>query len=235
MRDGWNVAVAYGDAAARARRGSRRRGLDRRLGLGKFELQARRDALGAFVAEAGDGATLELGARLARRGRLVVPADPDRALVLCDPAATAELRARLAASLPARRSARTCVDVTTQYGALTLCGPPAREIFARFCALDLRAQSLPVRGLRPGSVARTPGLVLREDEQRFLMLFGWALGEYMWTVVADAGRHLGARPLGVDALAPLHARRRARLPCVTSSGIGACGAAAASCATPMTS
>jgi len=46
-------------------------------------------------------------------------------------------------------------------------------------------------------------LVLREGEERFLMLFGWALGEYMWTVVEDAGRHLGARAVGADALASL--------------------------------
>ena len=45
---------------------------------------------------------------------------------------------------------------------------------------------MPVGGFRPGSVARTPGYVLREDADRFLMLFGWALGEYLWTVVADA-------------------------------------------------
>jgi hypothetical protein len=32
------------------------------------------------------------------------------------------------------------------------------------------------------------------------MLFGWALGEYMWTVVADAATGTGAGPLGVDAL-----------------------------------
>jgi hypothetical protein len=47
--------------------------------------------------------------------------------------------------------------------------------------------------------------VLRESEDRFLVLFGWALGEYMWTVVADAAEHLGARPAGVDALAALDA------------------------------
>ena len=86
------------------------------------------------------------------------------------------------------------VDLTCALAALTVSGPLARELFARFCALDLRPQSLPVRGFRPASVARTPGYVLREDEDRFLMLFGWALGEYMWTVVADAASALGGEP-----------------------------------------
>jgi glycine cleavage system aminomethyltransferase T len=86
------------------------------------------------------------------------------------------------------------IDLTSSLAALTISGPQAREVFARFCALDLRPQSLPVGGFRPGSVGRTPGYVLREDEDRFLMLFGWALGEYMWTVVADAAGALGGGP-----------------------------------------
>jgi len=91
------------------------------------------------------------------------------------------------------------VDLTSALAALTVSGPLAREVFARFCALDLRAQSLPVGGFRPGSVGRTPGYVLREDDDRFLMLFGWALGEYMWTVVADAAGALGGEPEAVHA------------------------------------
>jgi glycine cleavage system aminomethyltransferase T len=86
------------------------------------------------------------------------------------------------------------IDLTSSLAALTIAGPLAREVFARFCALDLRPQSLPVGGFRPGSVGRTPGYVLREDDDRFLMLFGWALGEYMWTVVADAASALGGEP-----------------------------------------
>ena len=91
------------------------------------------------------------------------------------------------------------VDVTTCWAALTVVGPRARETIARFCALDLRPALAPPGALRPGSIARQPGIVICEDLDRYLLLFGWATGEYMWSVVSDAARHLGGRPLGVDA------------------------------------
>jgi sarcosine oxidase gamma subunit len=89
---------------------------------------------------------------------------------------------------------------------MTLVGPLAREVFARFCALDLRPAVTPVRALRPGSIGRQPGILVCEAEDRYLFLFGWAIGEYMWSVVADAGGHLGGRPIGVDALSELGGR-----------------------------
>jgi glycine cleavage system aminomethyltransferase T len=92
------------------------------------------------------------------------------------------------------------LDLTTAFGALRLAGPLARETFARFTAIDLRPQVTKPGHWRPGSVARTPGGILCEDEDRYLMLFGAALGQYVWTVVADAARNLGGGPVGVDAL-----------------------------------
>jgi glycine cleavage system aminomethyltransferase T len=92
------------------------------------------------------------------------------------------------------------LDLTTGFGALRITGPLARETFARFTAIDLRPRVTKPGDWRPGSVARTPGGILCESEDRFLMLFGAALGQYVWTVVADAAGNLGGGPVGADAL-----------------------------------
>jgi glycine cleavage system aminomethyltransferase T len=92
------------------------------------------------------------------------------------------------------------LEVTCNYAALTILGPHARETIARFCALDLRPDKAPPHSFRPGSIARQPGMIVVEAPDRFLLLFGWAVAEYMWTVVEDAAQHLGGAPIGVDAL-----------------------------------
>lgn len=93
------------------------------------------------------------------------------------------------------------VDVTTCFAALTILGPQARETIARFCALDLRPNQAPPQSFRPGSIARQPGMIVVEAENRFLLLFGWAVAEYVWTVVEDAASSLGGSPIGVETLA----------------------------------
>jgi glycine cleavage system aminomethyltransferase T len=95
------------------------------------------------------------------------------------------------------------VDVTSVFASLTVAGPLARECFARFCALDLRPSVTPVGSLRPGSIARQPGTLIHEAEDRYLILFGWATAEYVWSVVADTAGQLGGGPVGVDQLQEL--------------------------------
>jgi len=95
------------------------------------------------------------------------------------------------------------VDVTSVFASLTIAGPLARECLARFCALDLRPSVTPVGALRPGSIARQPGTLICEAQDRYLILFGWATAEYVWSVVADAAGHLGGGPVGIDQLQEL--------------------------------
>jgi glycine cleavage system aminomethyltransferase T len=95
------------------------------------------------------------------------------------------------------------LDVTCSYAALTILGPQARETIARFSALDLRPHVAPPQSFRPGSIGRQPGMIVVEGPDRFLLLFGWATGEYIWTVVEDAARHLGGGPIGMHTLAPV--------------------------------
>ncbi|HUY60089.1 MAG TPA: hypothetical protein VMV16_10310 [Solirubrobacteraceae bacterium] len=181
LRDGWNVAVEYSrsmDAAAAAV------GWADVSHLTKLELQGESDALDAAA-----GARLPFGAAVRRHDAWWCRLTQTRALAV--------------GGQPVRGDAAgvDVVDVTSSFAALTLVGPLAREVFARFCAIDLRPRVAPVRALRPGSVGRQPAIVIREGELRFLFLFGWATSEYMWSVVADAGTHLGGQPLGVDQLA----------------------------------
>ena len=115
------------------------------------------------------------------------------------------IRDSLLASAADANGLASVIDTTTGQGAMTILGPLARETFARFTAIDLRPEVTPVQGWRPGSVARTGGAILCEAPDRYLMLFGAALGQYVWTLVDDAARNLGGGPVGVDSLELLDA------------------------------
>lgn len=206
VREGWSIAVGYASAEQEREACRSTVGWADVSHLGKLELQAFPDDLRSIAAHASGAEypSMEFGRATRAAGAWWCPLTPRRALVVCDLGGTADLRVRLTeAASGASVSPASVTDVTTAFAALTLVGPQAREVFARFCAIDLRPSVTPVAGLRPGSIARQPGIVLREAEDRFVMLFGWAVAEYMWTVVDDAGRALGGRPVGVDALASL--------------------------------
>ena len=182
-RDGWNVATSYGSPEQERHACASTAGWVDVSHLGKLELQ------GSGISER---AGLGLGRATRRDGAWWCPLTPDRALVIGERPTT----------IP---DASSAVDVGTVFAAMTLVGPLSREVFARFCAADLRPKVTPVNGLRPVSIARQPGLIVCEAEDRYLFLFGWAVGQYMWTVVEDAAVHLGGRPVGLATLESLAA------------------------------
>jgi heterotetrameric sarcosine oxidase gamma subunit len=194
-RDGWNVAVRFGGLEAEWDRARSAVGFADLSHLGKVELQAPADALEAIA-----GVDLELGSAAPAAGTWWCPYTRMRALAICEPAALHDLRGRLQEVAAEHEGLTSVVDVTTGFAALAIEGPRARELFARFTAIDLRDLVTPIHGFRPGSVARTPGAILRQSERRWLMLFGAALGQYMWTVVADAAESLGGGPVASDVL-----------------------------------
>jgi sarcosine oxidase, subunit gamma len=202
-RTGWNVAVAY--SGDEQRRASQTVGFADRSHLTKLELQGPAGELARIAREAGDGATLELGKATRSAGAWWCPVTPERLLVLAEPESTASS----AVSEATTDKAVTLLDVTSGLAAMALIGPGCRELLARFCAIDVRPAVTPVTGFRPGSVARTPGYLLCEREDQLLILVGWALGEYLWEVVADAAESLGGGPVGADVmtgrLEPAHA------------------------------
>jgi glycine cleavage system aminomethyltransferase T len=193
VRGGWELAVSFGSPEAEAAACAEAVGFAELPHLSKLELQSS----GPPTLAAALGGEVGEPARRVGDGWLCLEA-PSLALAIgVETGSLAELE------LPCR-----VTDLTAALGAVVIAGPLARDLLARFSAIDAREASLPVAGFRPISVARTPGFVLREADDRFLVLFGAALGEYVWEVLDDAARRLGGRAVGLDALpaiaAPAH-------------------------------
>jgi len=181
-RDGWLVpAVFTGDAEQEAN--AQTVAFTDVSALCKTELQGHPHSI------LGLAGGLVLGHATFHSGALWCPITPTRALVIGSPPHRAD------------RDDVKSLDVTTQYCGLRIEGPLTRQLLGRFCALDLRPGVAPPGSVLPGSVARTPGLVIVEGAQRLLLLVGSALAEYLWTVVDDAARRLGGRAVGTDVLA----------------------------------
>jgi sarcosine oxidase, subunit gamma len=194
VRSGWNVAVSYD--ASEQRRLDESVGFADRSYMTKLELHGETESLARIAAQAGAGAVLEPGRAVWSGGAWWCSVTPKRALVLAEPDGSP-----FAAVAEAADPATTAVDLTCGLVAMTLAGPGCRELLARFCAIDVRPAIAPVTSFRPGSVARTPGYLLVEREDQLLLLVGWAFGEYLWEVVADAASALGGGPVGADMLA----------------------------------
>ena len=201
-RDRWEVPASFGDPAEEQAACLHSVGIADQSNLGKLELQAEPEIVDQIATElAGD--PVRSGLAVNRDGTWWCRLRPSRLLAVMPPESTPEARASLEGA--AARSDRwaSVTELTTSLGSNAVVGPLARETFARLSALDLRERELGPCGFAPGSVARVPGMVLRERGDRYLHLFGAAYAEYIWTVFLDAAEALGGRAVGADALAAI--------------------------------
>lgn len=198
-RAGWRVVSGYGSPEREAVVCRDSVGVGDLSFLGKLELQAERATVASIVARLAAGAALEPGRAILHDEVWWCPITAGRVMALTTPEATGRLRTELQAAASAASFA-SVIELTAAYGSNAVVGPLARETFARSTAIDLRPDRFPESGFAPVSVARTPGMVLRQGGDRFLHLFGAGFAHYIWTVFIDAARSLGGRAVGVEAL-----------------------------------
>ena len=199
-RAGWRVVTGFGDDRAESDACRRSVGIADLSFLGKLELQGEPEDVAAIVAELAGGARLAPGRAAQADGTWWCPITAGRVMAVTEPESIAGLRDALEAA--ADRPARfvSVLELTTALGSNAIVGPLARETFARATALDLRPQRFAEAAFAPVSVARVPGMVLRERGDRFLHLFGAGYASYVWTVFKDAAEALGGRAVGTEAL-----------------------------------
>lgn len=198
-RAGWRVVSDYG-APDREQAACRTTvGIADLSCLGKFELQADQATVASIVSALAGDATPGLGMAVGHESVWWCPVTAERVLAITAPERTKEIRTALEEQA-SQAGFASVTEVTSALGSNSVIGPIAREAFARATALDMRPASFPERGFAPVSVARTPGMVLREEGDRFLHLFGSGYAQYNWTVFVDAAQRLGGRAVGLDAL-----------------------------------
>ncbi len=200
-RAGWRVVTGFGHTSAEAAACTRSVGVADLSFLGKLELQGEPEVVAAIVAKLA-GAVLAPGGAALAEGVWWCPITAGRVLAVTPPEATASVRDALETAAAAQAGFVSVHELTTALCSNSVVGPLARETFARATALDLRPQRFAEAAFAPVSVARVPGMILREQGDRFLHLFGAGYAEYVWTVFTDAAAQLGGRSVGTEALGP---------------------------------
>jgi glycine cleavage system aminomethyltransferase T len=199
-RSGWRAVAAYGANGAEAAACRRSVGVADVSFLGKLELQGDPGDVAAIVGELAGGVRLGPGQAALSEGTWWCPISADRVLAVTQPESSAAGRGARGAAAGSRPRFVSVLELTTALCSNAVVGPLAREAFARATALDLRPERFAEAAFAPVSVARIPGMILRERGNRFLHLFGAGYAAYVWTVFADAAGELGGRAVGTEAL-----------------------------------
>ncbi len=156
------------------------------------------------------GLTLPSAPNLARRlddGAVLARLSVEEHLLLSDLPAAGDLCARLMSAW----SMDTADGVyslprSDSHAWLLITGARAVEMFAKLCAVDLRAHKFAEDAVAQTSVARINGIVIRADlgdVPGFHLLFDWASADYLWGCLMDAANEFGGGPIGRNAVLDL--------------------------------
>jgi sarcosine oxidase subunit gamma len=173
--------------------------------VGKFILRCAPALAGAPMLE---GFALQLPGPLASAaaGRLsALWLGPDEWMLVAPPEEADALAGKAAAALAGVR--HQLVDVGDYYTVIEIGGAKAREALMKLTTLDLHARAFTV-GRVAGSVfgRANATLWLRAEENAnplFWLFVRWSMADYLWCLVADAGREWGVpaqMPLGGERL-----------------------------------
>ena len=220
VRDGWNVAVDYQAAPV-----AETVGWADMSQIEKLELQGSGEAI-----EAAAGFALPFGTAVRQDGAWWCRLTQTRALVTgAHPSPSVRERVNAADGV-------NVVDVTTNFAALTIVGPLARELFARFSAIDLRPHV--DRARRAAARVGRPPARDRDLRDRGSLPVPVRVGDRRIRVVgrrrcrAPPRRAADRRRRARDA--PRPGARAGGVACLICFASGACGAASRSSRARMT-
>jgi glycine cleavage system aminomethyltransferase T len=104
---------------------------------------------------------------------------------------------------PAPGACGHVTDLTSGRTIVAVAGPRSLDLLRAATQVDVRDRALPDRRCVQTSVARVAATIIRYDHhgvRAYEILVARDVGEYLWDVLLDAGKPLGARPVGTAAL-----------------------------------
>ena len=200
MRDGRPVAAHYGSAATELAVCVKGVGLAFRSDLDTLALSGHPAWLDHALGKALGGRIPSTGSATALAGALCCRVDAEHAMVVAPAGAAARWR-RIAREAIVVGNPLAFADRSADLTVLSLVGPRARRLLA---SAGLTGEPADVRTC---ALAGVPVVLVRERDDRYLLLAGDDGAEIVWRALVDAGAPLGLALVGSDALARLAAAR----------------------------
>lgn len=96
------------------------------------------------------------------------------------------------------------VNLTTEYAAINVAGPHARDLMSRLTDdIDLSNDAFPFMGVRQGLLAGVEAILMRigyTGELSYEIHIPAGYGEHVWQALMDEGQDLGVMPFGMEAM-----------------------------------